>query len=197
MTDEIIIAVPRKKIQFLLDKQPFGFFDEKSSQMYDLILNSCTEVNRASAENDESFKQIIPYILITYQEKYLLLKRKTKQTEARLHNKMSIGVGGHINPIDYNKEKDIILGGLLRELHEEVRIVSFEPPVFLGFINDDISEVGKVHLGLLFRVESHTSDVDVIEIDKMDGQWASISELNENFDYLESWSQIAFNSCIK
>lgn len=197
MIDEVIIAVPRIEISNLLNKEPFGFINQNLAQSYNLILNNCIEVDRQKAETDESLKQLIPYVIIKHEEKYLLLRRKNTQSEIRLHNKMSIGVGGHLNPIDSSQGHDIIIGGLIRELQEEINIDNFEIPQFLGFINDDISEVGRVHLGLLFEIESNSPDVEIIETDKMDGKWASVAEIDADYEYLESWSKIAFDNHVK
>ncbi|ARK11903.1 hypothetical protein A6C57_17070 [Fibrella sp. ES10-3-2-2] len=197
MLDEIIIAVPRNIINDFLKQNPYGFVDQSLDEIYKLIVSNCVSVNRSDAETDESLKQIIPYILISHNGNYFLSRRKNTQAEVRLHNKMSLGFGGHINPIDSSYEIDIIVGGLVREIREEVSIGEFETPRLLGFINDDISEVGRVHLGLLFEIHSCSDNVEIIEKDKMDGAWASISEITSNYENLESWSKIAFDAHLK
>ena len=197
MLDEVIIAVPRVAIDSLLREVSYGFISHNLDQSYKLVLENCVEINRQIAETDETHKQLIPYVIVKYEDSYLLLSRKNTQAEVRLHNKMSIGLGGHLNPIDSYQGYDIIIGGLIRELQEEVKLEDFDVPQFLGFINDDVSEVGRVHLGLLFEIESTSFNVEIIEKDKMEGSWASLSELNTNYDLLESWSKIAFDSYIK
>lgn len=197
MIDEVIIAVPRDVIKDLLDEQPFGFIDQNLIKLYTLILNNTISINRLTAETDETFKQLIPYVLIKNQSNYLLTKRNKKQTEVRLHDKMSIGLGGHINPVDSSEKFDLIIGGLFREIQEEISITDFAYPQFIGFINDDISEVGRVHLGLLFEIETKSSTLDIVEKDKMEGNWASLTDIEASYEHLESWSKIAFDAHLR
>ncbi|WP_051054212.1 hypothetical protein [Fibrella aestuarina] len=197
MSEEVIIAVPRKVINETLLDNPFGFISDNVENLYIKILSNCIQMIRSHAENDNSHKQIIPYVLINYKEKFFLSRRKNTQTEKRLHNKMSIGFGGHINPVDYSSDYDLIIGGLIREIREEINIGDFSIPQLIGFINDDVSEVGQVHIGLLFEIELNYSEIEIIEKDKMDGRWVTIAEMEENYEYLESWSKIAFDSYVK
>src|SRR4030042_1667445 len=64
--------------------------------------NDCFEASffaiREAAEKDPILKQIIPYGVIRSMEGKVLTYRRTKSSgEGRLHNKASIGIGGHIN----------------------------------------------------------------------------------------------------
>ena len=59
-------------------------------------------IPRGEAENDPSFKQIIPYVIMSCEGKYLNYVRGKRAGEKRLVGNLSIGIGGHINPVDNN-----------------------------------------------------------------------------------------------
>ncbi|MBI3097985.1 MAG: NUDIX domain-containing protein [Planctomycetes bacterium] len=155
-------------------------------------------VERPHAERDSSFKQVIPYAVVTHGERVLLLRRLATQGEARLHHKLSIGVGGHINPIDGSA--DLLEAGAERELREELLIdtpISKSP---VGVLNDDTSPVGSVHLGLVTRVRASGPAVAVRETTQMEGRWVTREELRSlqrdpgsNF---ETWSALLLEAVL-
>lgn len=132
--------------------------------------------------------------MVRYFDRYFLLQRKKTQSEQRLHNKFSIGVGGHINPSEPAPGVDVIREGLTREIDEELFIGPGYRERLVGLINDDTTEVGRVHLGVLFEIESVSADVRVRETHKMEGAWALIDHLDQTYEDLETWSQIVFDS---
>ena len=148
-------------------------------------------IPRPDAENSPQYKQIIPYVVICHGENYFVLRRTRKQTEARLHDKVSLGIGGHINP-----DTPTVIDGLQKELDEEVTIRSDYGLRFVGLLNDDTTEVGQVHLGAVYFLEVTTPDVVVRETDKMVGGWTPGGELSAMRDAMESWSQIVFDELI-
>ena len=93
---------------------------------------------RDAMESDPSFKQVIPYLVLRDGERYFLMRRTRAGADARLHDRWSIGVGGHLNPGDGD-----LLGGLRREWHEEL-VADFVPDFRLvGLLNDDTTDVGQ------------------------------------------------------
>jgi len=194
MIERVLVVQTSKLRPFLTDL----FMNGRNQEIYTEILQEYTFVSRPAAEDDPNFKQIIPYVLVRHGEKYLLLRRFKTQGEKRLHGKLSLGVGGHINPetpmMDY---PDIIAASLRRELDEEIKINSKWEVKLLGVINDDSSDVGKVHLGLGFLLTAASPDFEVNEKDQMSAQWASVDEIEAVRDQLEAWSQILFDHCIK
>ncbi|MBI4881038.1 MAG: NUDIX domain-containing protein [Planctomycetes bacterium] len=105
-------------------------------------------LERRHAETDPSFQQIIPYVVILRGSEVLLLRRSKKGGDARLHDKLSIGLGGHINPPDA-RDGDLLAACARRELDEEVgfdEVVTARP---VGIINDDSNPVGAVHFGVV------------------------------------------------
>ena len=147
-------------------------------------------VERRHAEQDSSLKQVIPYCIVTNPDGVMLLRRRSTQAEARLHDKMSIGVGGHINPED--ADRDVLDTGLEREIDEELHIPPGWRSHAVGIINDESTDVGSVHFGLVYRIESDSTDVSIREDDKMEGKFVSRDELlaihSEQAAKFESWS---------
>jgi predicted NUDIX family phosphoesterase len=144
---------------------------------------------RAAMEVDPSFKQIIPYLVLRDGERYFLMRRTRAGGDARLHDRWSIGVGGHVDPGD-----DGLAGGLRREWHEEL-VAGFEP-VFTPYalLNDDTTEVGAVHLGVVILAEAEGRAVSVRETEKLSGAFATPGEVAAGAEHLETWSRIVFDA---
>lgn len=149
-------------------------------------------LERRAAERDSSFKQIIPYCLVTTGDEMFLLHRFGTQGETRLHDKLSIGVGGHINPVDTGG--DILEKGSERELLEELRFETGYRREVVGVINDESTPVGSVHFGIVYRVRPESRDVAVRETDQMGGGWVALPELRRVFEAerprFETWSSL-------
>ncbi len=147
-----------------------------------------TFLDRPAAEVDATDKQLIPYVVVRDGERIFLTERTAAGGDARLHGKASIGVGGHLNPVD--EGEDPLADGLRREWREELD-TSWEPDFrLLGLINDDSNPVGSVHLGVVFTVEADGRAVAVRERDKLIGRWATIDEVRSVWDRLETWSRL-------
>jgi predicted NUDIX family phosphoesterase len=144
---------------------------------------------RDEVERDPGRKQVIPYVVVRDGQRIFLMRRTRAGGDERLHDRYSIGVGGHLNPGDRD-----LAGGLHREWTEELA-TDFEP-VFepLGTLNDDTTEVGSVHLGFVFTVAVAGHAVAVRETDKLEGWFASPDEVRAVYDRLETWSQIVFDA---
>ncbi|MEC3876247.1 hypothetical protein [Chryseobacterium salviniae] len=190
MQEEIVLGVYREKIDKYLIK---NFIEDEN--LYNIILDNISSMERHIAEENKSFKQIIPYLFIKCNDEYLVYRRTKKQTEGRLHEKLSLGIGGHINPID-TESHNIITGGLERELIEELGLNTNDSLKFIGFINDDSNEVGKVHLGVVFKMEIDNKIDDVVEKQKMTLDWYYIDQIYTDIDRFETWSQILFRNLI-
>ena len=161
-----------------------------TNAILDVIAANHTFIARAKAEVSPEWKQIIPYVVIRHQNDYFVLQRTAKQTEARLHHKMSLGIGGHINP-----GHDVI-AGLRKELDEEVAVDAKYGLEFVGILNDDSTDVGRVHLGAVYVLDASAPKVTIRETDKMTGRWMPRDELKGVRDAMESWSQIVYDDFI-
>ncbi len=145
-------------------------------------------LDRPLAEDDASHKQLIPYVVVRDADRIFLMRRTDAGGDARLHGKASIGVGGHLNPVD--EGEDPLLAGLRREWHEEVE-TDWEPEFRLvGLLNDDSNPVGAVHLGVVFTVEADGRAVVVRERDKLIGEFVEPDAVAGAWDRLETWSQL-------
>ena len=145
-------------------------------------------VERPIAEEDPTRKQLIPYVVVRDRGRIFLMERSEAGGDARLHRKASIGVGGHLNPVD--EGEDPLTDGLRREWSEELS-ANWQPDFRLvGLLNDDSNAVGAVHLGVVFTVEADGRQLAVREHDKLLGRWASVAEVRGAWERLETWSQL-------
>jgi predicted NUDIX family phosphoesterase len=145
-------------------------------------------VDRPIAEDDPSHKQLIPYVVVRDRQRIFLMQRTDAGGDARLHGKASIGVGGHLNPVD--EGEDHLMAGLRREWAEEL-VAEWEPDFrLLGLLNDDTNRVGAVHLGVVFTVEAAGRPVAVRERDKLRGDFADPPRVRAVWPRLETWSQL-------
>ena len=192
MTIEQVLVIERAKL-FHGQVIPQGFSKDNLPTVLQGIRAYAYFIDRPKAENDSSLKQIIPYMLITCRNNIFLLQRYASQTESRLHNKYSIGVGGHINPIkkSRNVPHDIIEKALERELNEELSVKDTNKPQLIGYLNDDSNAVGSVHFGMVYRLEvENKALVSVAETDLMTGRFLAAGQLGDYYDRMETWSQI-------
>lgn len=149
---------------------------------------------RAQAEHDPSFKQIIPYVIMTHQGKYLSYVRGRRAGETRLVAKRSIGIGGHINPTDdmplFNADfYQTYLAAVEREVAEEVCVETAYSDSIVALLNDDSNEVGSVHLGIVHCWNLAAPKVARREQMITQMVFMTADELHETRDTLETWSQ--------
>jgi predicted NUDIX family phosphoesterase len=143
---------------------------------------------RGEAEQDPSWKQVIPYLVLRDGDEIFLMRRTRAGGDERLHDRYSIGIGGHVNP-----EDEDVHGGLVREWQEEIE-ADFAPDfVPIGVLNDDDNDVGAVHLGLVFVADARGRPVSIRERDKLEGRFASRAEVAAVADRLETWSALLFD----
>ena len=142
---------------------------------------------REAMERDPAFKQLIPYLVLRDGPRYFLMRRTRAGGDERLHDRWSIGVGGHLNPGDGGLD-----GGLRREWSEEVE-ADFVPTFrLLGLLNDDSTDVGKVHLGAVYEADAAGRPVAIRETDKLTGGFAEPGEVAAVAPDLETWSRLVF-----
>jgi len=190
---ENVLTVKRELIaQFLPEK---GITTENSDKLVDIILSSHEFLPRPEAENDPSHKQIIPYVVVCRGDEVFATRRLKKGGEARLHGLLSIGIGGHINPEADGDGSDVLYRGMMREIEEEISIESRGKLTPCGIINDDLTEVGSVHLGLFFSLEV-TGEVKVLETEKLEGFWVKRAKLEGLSPEMETWSQFVIQALV-
>ncbi|MEO5918050.1 MAG: hypothetical protein ABIQ17_00670 [Candidatus Limnocylindrales bacterium] len=164
-----------------------GINRDRLDEFASLVRRHGRFVPRAAAEVDRTLKQVIPYLILRDGQRYFLMRRTRAGGDARLHDRYSIGVGGHLNPGDRD-----LAGGLSREWAEEVR-ADFVPTFELvGLLNDDTTDVGAVHLGAVFVADAAGRPVEIRETTKLEGSFAEPSEVRAHVEQLESWSALVF-----
>jgi predicted NUDIX family phosphoesterase len=145
-------------------------------------------VLRSAAEEDPGLKQVIPYLVLRDGERWFLMRRTRAGGDARLHDRWSIGVGGHLNPGDGD-----VPGGLRREWTEEL-VADFMPDFApVGLLNDDSTAVGAVHVGFVYVADAAGRPVSIRETEKLAGSFATTAEVAAVRDAMETWSRLAFD----
>jgi predicted NUDIX family phosphoesterase len=157
-------------------------------------------MERPAAELDPTHKQLIPYSIFHHEGRYLCYTRGGKSGEKRLVSKRSVGIGGHINPVDQSHDglgETMYFNSIEREITEELVIGGTHTQTVIGLINDDSSEVGSVHLGVVHRFELSSAEVSSNEDAIQDLQFFTLTELKAKHDELEAWSQIIVNHLLQ
>jgi predicted NUDIX family phosphoesterase len=152
---------------------------------------------RSRAEQDPAFKQIIPYVVFTYDDMILRYVRGAKSGEKRLVAKASIGIGGHINDADeslFSFDKEAYRAAVHREIQEELKFEGRYEDRVAALINDDSNDVGRVHLGVVHVVGLRNAAVRPGEKAIGDLRFFSPGELRKQRDKLETWSQIVLDA---
>ena len=193
--DEQIIVVPRK-VLFNDEKNAFNGFLHKNNINGKDIFNALSEYEvkrRGDMEEDSTFKQLISYCLLENEKgEILVYERLSGGGEERLHGQSSIGVGGHMNDVmGADSINEVLRVNAQRELEEEVGLAKEDSQnmEYLGFINDDNNEVGKVHMGIVFKITVNTTDVEAKETDTLRIKWVEKGSI-ESYDDFETWSAL-------
>jgi predicted NUDIX family phosphoesterase len=188
-TEERVLCFERK----LLDE--LGVFQGLSLEVerYLPVLTSSSHLlylNRTEAEHDKRYKQVIPYVLLICGDKILRYRRGKGGQETRLHGLCSVGVGGHISEEDHGlfTSDRGYQEGMRRELMEEVGIdAASEPPV--AAINDDSTEVGQVHFGVVHVVRVRDESIAGGRSGIVGPEFVRMADATKNASDYESWSR--------
>jgi len=185
--EELVLVIPRAAL--MEDPGWLGVRSADRATFEALVARVGRFEPRSSAEHDRSLKQVIPYLVLRDGPRYFLMRRTRAGGDERLHDRWSIGVGGHLNPGDVD-----LAGGLLREWREEID-ADFVPDFELvGLLNDDTTDVGSVHLGAVFVADGAGRAVAIREVEKLSGSFADPASVAAVRDALETWSRLAFDA---
>lgn len=156
---------------------------------------------RGEMEEDPSFKQLIPYVLFRHTDAAGVVRvfqylRGKGQGEKRLHAKRSVGIGGHICIDDDQGPGSTATyeEGMRRELAEEVAIHTSYQSTLAGMINDDLTSVGRVHLGVVHLFDVEQPRIEPREAEILDAGFVPVDELLTQVEQFESWSQICLQA---
>jgi predicted NUDIX family phosphoesterase len=194
--DENILVVKRSLFDQLgsfegLNFEPRKYLDALLSRGNNFFLP------RNRAENDPTHKQIIPYVLLACGNKVVHYVRGKKAGEQRLVAKGSIGIGGHMNDTDeslFAWDEAAYRAGVEREVNEEVKIESPFEDRIVALLNDDATEVGRVHLGVVHVFKLSQPKVEKREAMITNLAFLTREELLQRRDALETWSQYCLDS---
>jgi predicted NUDIX family phosphoesterase len=185
--DELVFVVPREAV--LTVDGWYGLHSADLDGFLATIEGHGRFEPRPVMEADPGFKQIIPYLVLRDGDRYFLMRRTRAGGDARLHDRWSIGVGGHLNPGDQDLD-----GGLRREWSEEL-VADWIPEFrFIGLLNDDTTPVGQVHLGAVFVADAAGRPVSIRETDKLSGAFATPADVAAVAPDLETWSRLVFDA---
>lgn len=193
MKIENILVVPRSA---LFAHESFqGLSTSATKSVLDVIATHKEFKPRPAMEEDPTYKQIIPYLIFKYEDRYFLMQRKSTSSEQRLKNKYSLGIGGHMRQDDMSNNATIF-DWAKREFEEEINYSGNLTISTLGVLNDDSNPVGQVHLGLVLILEGDSANISV-RSELKSGKLVSGLECLDFYHDLESWSQIVFNGLIR
>jgi predicted NUDIX family phosphoesterase len=183
---ESVLVVPRAALMGTSGWR--GVLDRGTEPYLAVIEREGRFAPRAAMETDPRFKQVIPYLVLRDRGDYFLMRRTRAGVDVRLHDRFSIGVGGHLNPGDVD-----LGGGLAREWAEEIEATFVPEFRLVGLLNDDGTEVGRVHVGVVFIAEAAGRPVAVRERHKLEGRFVPPGDVLAVRERMESWSQLVFD----
>jgi len=180
----------------------FQGFSACKSEIIGLLEENSVWLNKKQAEEDPTFKQLIGYCAIIGPDKKIFTYRRAvkdaQYEEKRLQGKWSIGIGGHVEPLD-SAEKGFVAASISREINEEIRVEGgiITNIKLFGTINDDSNSVGQVHFGLLMTARVSSSLVKPKDPEIAFGESKTIEEIHSLFqiekESVENWSLIAIS----
>jgi predicted NUDIX family phosphoesterase len=190
---EQVLVVPRPLLEEI------GMFEGLKGDAVEAALEKLLDpanhffMDRAAAEEDPSHKQLIPYCVFRHGDRLLHYTRGKSGGENRLHAKISVGVGGHINPVDTGDGRTgaaAYFAAVGREINEELDLPGGYEQKIVALLNDDSNPVGQVHLGVVHLVELSEGRAEAKEDALSELAFSTMEDLNGPlFERLETWSQ--------
>lgn len=190
---ERVLVVPTDLILGCLGTALPGFYPGLEERCLAIVDAVGRFVERAPAEEDPGLKQVIPYGVLCWRDQVLLLRRSRRGGDVRLQSRSSLGVGGHVNPVDAEGGgplRSAVARAFERELHEELCVDAPYAAAPIGLLNDDTNSVGQVHIGVVYRVELSSPQVSVREAERLAGSLVEPVIVHEQRSSLETWSSL-------
>jgi len=189
-TEERVLCFERKLLEDLGVFQGLSLEVEK----YLPVVTSASRLvyrNRSDAEQDKRYKQLIPYVLLIHNDKILRYRRGRGGQETRLHGLYSVGIGGHISEEDHGlfSSDRGYQEGMRRELMEEAGIDAGNGPA-VAAINDDSTEVGCVHFGVVHVVRVSGGNVASGRSGIVGPEFIPMADAVKDPSGYESWSRL-------
>jgi predicted NUDIX family phosphoesterase len=192
MSDERVLGVPLSRLEAL---GPFTGLTTDLPRYLPALLDPAhlSFRPRSECESDPTWLQLIPYVVLRHGGRVFHYTRGSKGGEARLHSLRSVGIGGHINPVD-GHAADAYRAGFERELAEEVATGPRLGERVIGLVYDPATPVGQVHLGLIHVIDLGSDRVEARDPSIAAGGFAPLAELLADADRFESWSRVAMQA---
>jgi predicted NUDIX family phosphoesterase len=189
-TEERVLCFERKLLEQLgvfqgLNRNVHHYLPVMTSPEHVLYLN------RSEAEQDRRYKQLIPYVLLVCQGRILRYRRGKGGQETRLHGLYSVGVGGHISEEDNGlfATRQGYEEGMLRELKEEVDLDAGKPPA-VALINDDSTDVGYVHFGVVHVLPVTHEKIVSRRSGIVAPEFIPLADAKKDLSVYETWSKL-------
>lgn len=191
MTKERVLVVPTKK---LYQKGKWNGFKQQQLDWYrQLVDHHGGFHSRNQMERDSNYKQVIPQIIFTYRNKVFFHRVHKSGSEPRLHNMYPIFLGGHVNPIDQQTNKDLLDAAAEREFYEEVDYSgSLIRQNFVGLVNQLSGTVNQAHVGYVFLFEGDSPQITAREEEVEKIGLLTIEELKPYIDRMTYWSRLVY-----
>lgn len=186
--DEEILVIKRSLL--FQNIQPWQGIIQDGQDCLNAITEHTSFMPRSHAETNKNYKQIIPYMLFLHEQKLFVMQRKSTASEQRLASKFSLGIGGHVRQEDMTNNEIITWAN--REFEEEVTYQGSKTMTTLGILNDDSSDVGIVHLGIILLIQADSDKISINDEHKS-GVLLTAAECKALRPQMENWSQICLD----
>src|SRR5688572_27700647 len=191
--EERVLCFPRRLLQEVGEFQGLSMEVDKYLPVV-TAAKQLVYLNRSEAELDKRYKQLIPYVLLLCDGKILRYRRGKGGQETRLHGLFSVGIGGHISEEDSSLfSTDGYRDGMRREILEEVAVEEVNEAT-VAVINDDSTEVGEVHFGVVHVMRAANENVVGHRSGIVGPEFVSIPEALKDAAGYESWSRLCLEN---
>jgi len=192
LTEQILVV---KRDTMFKNQEPWhGISIDHLNNTLSIIAEHQESMARNLAELDPSYKQIVSYMIFTFDSKIFVMQRKNQASEQKLANKLSIGIGGHMTQQDIQGET--LFDWIHREFDEEVSYTGNLAMHTLGILNDDSNEVGQRHIAIVVLLQGDNGDITLNGDEHKSGQLLSMEECFERFDEFENWSKLVLQALV-
>lgn len=192
--EERVLCFERKLFEKLGTFQGISLDVENYLPVLTLSKN-LTYLNRSEAETDRRYKQLIPYVLVVCDGRLLRYQRGKGGQETRLRGLWSVGIGGHISEEDHSLfTKDFgYFDGMRREVREEVEVEEISESA-VAVINDDSTDVGYVHFGVVHVMQVANESVAGRRSGIASPEFVAIADAVKEAANYESWSRFCLEN---
>ena len=135
-------------------------------------------------------KQVIPYLVLRDGERWFLMRRTRAGGDARLHDRWSIGVGGHLNP-GRRRRRRRPPPRVGRGARGRLRAGRSRPSACSTTTRRPSAPV---HVGVVYTADAAGRPVAIRETDKLTGSFATTAEVAAVVDGMETWSRLVFEA---